>query len=158
MRLSRNKNFPIEQKYLTGNHYEKKCKAVTKWKCENLVKTRYTFVIVGELTSEKTLPCAIRGQSVIFVPRVRVGYKDSEKVWCHVWKSPEVAFWRHSKWRHHGKIMNSHVHHISRTTCHRDLVDPSKCSQDTTFYSCFIQCITFRQPEMAKICKIHIYW
>ena len=52
----------------------------------------YPVIIVGELTSEKTIPWAICGQSAIFVPRVRVGYKDSEKVWCHVWKSPEVAF------------------------------------------------------------------
>ena len=94
---------------------------------------------------------AIRGQSVIFLTWVRVGCKDSEKVWCQVWKSPEVAFWRHSKWCHHGKIMNSHVYHISRTTRHRDLADPSKCSQDTSFYSCFIQCMTLWSLEMAKI-------
>ena len=107
-------------------------------------------LIVGELTSDNTLPLAIRGQSVIFLTWVRVGCKYSEKVWCQVWKSPEVAFWRHSKWCHHGKIMNSHVYHISRTTRHRDLADPSKSSQDTSFYSCFIQCMTFWSLEMVK--------
>ena len=41
--------------------------------------------------------------------------------------------------------------YISRTTCHRDLVDPLKCSQETCFYSCFIYHITFRPPERHRL-------
>ena len=50
------------------------------------------------------------------------------------------------------------VTHISGTICQRDLVDPSKCSQDITSYLCLIPCVKIWQPEMAKISKFHIYW